>query len=285
MRAAARRGDGVFYAEINDLELREDGLAVSRAQVQMRESDILPWLSDGPKMSRATSEFDAILMRKEPPVDSQFITATHLLERAGAPVINSPQALRDLNEKLAIFNFPDLILPTIVTADRSRIAKFYREHNNVVLKPLDGMGGGGVYAALDGDINFRSVLDTMTGGGNTAIMAQEFVAAKEDFRVFVVGGKPFGWMMRRKPVAGDFRANMAVGGAAEIIPLDSPHQKIAAAVGEFLAARGVVFAGLDIIGGRLCEINITCPTGLVPVREQKESDIVEQVLAAMTATN
>lgn len=283
MRAAARRGDEVYAAEISDMQVA-DGAVCARARL-LEVSEAAAWMAVADCRLQPLAAFDAVLMRKEPPVDKNFITATHLLERASrtVAVINHPRALRDMNEKLSILDFPGLIPPTWVGSDFAAAEAFRRAHRQVVLKPLDGMGGQGIYISEASDLNYRSVFETLSGGGRRALMAQAYLpdARAGDFRVFAVNGGGLEWMLARIPRDDDHRGNMAAGGRGEARKVDAAAQEIVAAVAPALAKRGVRFAGLDIIGGRLIEINITCPTGLCQVAEQTGDDVAATVLEAM----
>lgn len=283
MRAAARAGDEVFAAEIAGLGMDESGATIAARRLSVRESSDSWNEAEAEKQFRG-KDFDAILMRAEPPVDEALATASLILDQTGAPVFNSPRALREQNEKLSVFRFPRHIPPTIVSASLDDIAAFHAEHDGAVLKPLDGMGGRGVYVSAAGDKNLRSVIE-MLGGGGRWIMAQQYMPeAKEgDARVFVIDGKPAPWMLMRKPREDDHRSNMAAGGAPKALPLSPEARRIAEDAGPMLKEDGVLFAGLDVIGSSLTEINITCPTGLREVRDQTGDDLAEDVLAALRA--
>ena len=287
MRAAARAGEQVFAAEIHQLAAAEpSGFAVAAAPLKIHQTAV-SWYSASVCGEYVAADFDLVFMRKEPPVDARFAMATLLLEKLAAitPVFNAPRALRERNEKLAILDFPQLIPPTIVSADVESLLAFHRRHRGAVIKPLDGMGGRGVYVSPATDRNFRSVVQILGDDGREWLMAQKYLPAARagDCRVFVINGTPAPWMLQRVPRADDHRGNMAAGGAPVAKPLSAAARVIARTVGPSLATAGVLFAGLDVIGGRLIEINITCPTGLCEVREQTGEDIAETVLAAARA--
>lgn len=287
MRAAARDGEQVFAAEINRLGVDDNGaFAVSATPLKIKASD-LSWYEAGACGEYGAADFDLAFMRKEPPVDAPFAMATLLLEKMAAttPVFNAPRALRERNEKLAILDFPKLIPPTLVSAEPAVLMAFQRRHRGAVIKPLDGMGGRGVYVSPENDRNLRSVIQTLGDDGREWLMAQQYLPAARDGdqRVFVIEGEPAAWVLERVPRDDDHRGNMAAGGAPVVKPLDAAARAIAEAVGPALAAAGVLFAGLDVIGGRLTEINITCPTGLCEVRAQTGDDIAEVILAAARA--
>lgn len=288
MRAAARRGDEVFCAELHDLRVRDGEMAVRAVRVLVSEDDAA-WMRFGEGGARGEVReagfFEAILVRKEPPVDEAFVMATRLLDVAArrTRVVNAPRALRECNEKLLCLAFPDLIPPTWVGACAEEAGDFWRRCGTVVLKPLNGMGGAGVYVCAPDDLNFRSVFGVLSGGGRRQIMAQGYLAAARegDFRVFAVNGEVLPMMLARVPRADDHRGNMAVGGRAQAMPLDAAAARIGAAVAPELRRRGILFAGLDVIGGRLIEVNITCPTGLRVVRDQTGCAVDEAVLGGM----
>ena len=289
LRAAARRNDALYIAAQHDLrlvdnavqvkscplEMADNGAEESRQKMSVGEADIMP-----------ATFFHVVMMRKEPPVDENFITATHLLEKISpaVPVINAPQALRDMNEKLSIFNFPDLIPPTWVGSDWAAAAGFCRAHKQAVLKPLNGMGGQGIYVSTADDMNFRSVFELLSREGRSVMLQAYLPAVREgDCRLLVVNGEALPWMVVRIPRPDDHRGNMAAGGRPEVRRLDAAAERIGRQVAPALSRAGVQFAGLDIIGGRLIEINITCPTGLCEVAEQTGEDAAAKVMEALTA--
>ncbi len=284
MRAAVRADCTVFDAEISGLGMDECGVFFTARRVQISESDSM-WRKVLDSQILRGGDLDAVFMRAEPPVDSRFAAATLLLDESSAPVFNAPRALRERNEKLSIMRFPRRIPPTIVSADISAVAGFHAKHGGAVIKPLDGMGGRGVYVSPEGDKNLRAVVELLGGGGRNLLMAQKYIAAARegDLRVFVIGGKPMPLMLARIPRADDHRANLAAGGEARAVPLSPAAKSIAEEVGPAVAAEGVLFAGLDIIGEYLTEINITCPTGLREVRDQTGEDFAEEVINAARA--
>ena len=280
MRAAARDGDDVFIAETSGLRAGTGGLslAVRRAEVSDDDSE---WLSAGDAEVFPSGFFGAILLRLDPPMDSAFLHATLALDFSDAPVFNAPKALREMNEKLSILNFPRFIPPTVATSDLDALADFHRRHDGAVVKPLDGMGGRGIYVSPKGDRNLRAVAEALGDNGREMLMAQQYLpeAREADKRVFVVGGRAMKWTLARVPRDDDHRGNLAAGGTPEARPVGDAEKKIAEAVAPMLEKAGVVFAGLDVIGGKLTEINITCPTGLREVRDQTGDDLAAEVLA------
>ena len=280
MRAAAREGDEIFILEKSGIIAEPGGLSLVVRRAEVSESDS-EWLAASEAEKFSSGFFGAALLRLDPPLNSAFLHATLALDFSDAPVFNNPRGLREMNEKLSILNFPALIPPTLATANPEAIAAFHRRHGGAVLKPLDGMGGRGIYISPPGDRNLRGILDSLGNGGREALMAQAYLpeARAGDKRVFVIGGRPAEWMLARVPREDDHRGNLAAGGRAEARPLGAAERKIAEAVGPLLEKNGIVFAGLDVIGDKLTEINITCPTGLREVRDQTGRDLAAEVLA------
>ena len=261
---ARRRGHALHYFEQGDLALR-DGVPWARmATLDVRE-DPRDWYTLGQKQWRDLRELDVVLMRKDPPVDAQFIYDTMVLEaaqRGGVAVINDPQALRDCNEKLFALAFPSCIAPTLVSRDAGELRRFTAEHGEVVLKPLDGMGGRGIFRSRGDDPNLNSILETLAGDDRRFVMAQKFIPeiSQGDKRILMVDGEPVPYALARIPQGTDFRGNLAAGGRGVGQPLSERDRWIAAEVGPELARRGILFAGLDVIGDYLTEVNVTSPT-------------------------
>jgi glutathione synthase len=221
----------------------------------------------------ALAEVDAVLMRKDPPFDSEYFYATHLLgqaEREGARVFNKPSALRDHPEKLAILEFPQFIGPTLVTRDEAEIRRFHAEHRDVILKPLDGMGGMGIFRVTADGMNLGSIVETLTHHGAQTVMVQRFLPeiAAGDKRILVIGGEPVPYCLARIPQGGEVRGNLAVGGKGVAQPLSARDREIAETLGRVLAPRGLLLLGLDVIGDSLTEINVTSPTCFVEITQQ-----------------
>ena len=281
IRTAFARGFECHLATIQSLIADSGGCNVLARKVLAAADADMPQTEN--VVLRGGDYFDAVMMRKEPPVDGAFLEATLLLDKMAAAVFNTPRALREQNEKLAILDFAELIPPTIVASDINIIADFHNKHNGAVLKPLDGMGGRGVMVFAAGDLNLRAAAAMIGDNGKRMIMAQRYVPeGKEgDKRVFVIDGKPAKLMLARKPQDGDHRSNVAVGGQATAVPLGANEERIAKAVAPSLQQRGILFAGLDIIGDYLTEINITCPTGLQIVKDQTGEDLAADILAAI----
>ncbi len=295
MREAARRGYAVWACEPRQLQWRSGGSGAHPVSAPCRHVEPLdtarPWFTELEVVRCALRDFDAVLMRKDPPFDSEFFYATHLLEQAereGARVFNRPRALRDHPEKLAILEWPGFIPQTLVSRDPAALRGFAREHGDVIVKPLDGMGGSGVFRLRSGsdgapDVNLGVVLETLTDMGRRTIMAQVFVPqiAQGDKRVLVIGGEPVPYALARIPQGGETRGNLAAGGLGKAQELSPGDRAIAQALGPTLAARGLLLVGLDIIGERLTEINVTSPTCFVEIREQTGFDVAARFIDAL----
>jgi glutathione synthase len=231
-------------------------------------------------------DFDAVLMRKDPPFDSEYFYATHLLEQAereGARVFNRPRALRDHPEKLAIMEFAQFITPTLVTRDGADIRRFHAEHRDIILKPLDGMGGAGIFRVRDEGLNLGAIIETLNQHGAQTVMVQRFLPAiaQGDKRVLVIGGKPGPFCLARIPQGGEVRGNLAAGGVGVAQALTARDREIAQAIGPVLAARGLLLVGLDVIGESVTEINVTSPTCFQEITDQTGFDVASMYLDAL----
>ena len=266
---AQRRGHSLHYFEQGGLALRDGEPWARIASLTVRE-DAKDWFTLGPAQWRDLRELHVVLMRKDPPVDAQFIYDTMVLEvaqRGGVAVINDPQALRDCNEKLFALAFPQCIAPSIVARDATELRRFTAEHGEVVLKPLDGMGGRGIFRVKAGDSNLNSMLETLLGGdahghGRQLALAQKFIPeiSAGDKRILVIDGEPVPYALARIPQGDEFRGNLAVGGRGEGVPLSDRDRWIVSQVAPELRRRGLLFVGLDVIGNYMTEINVTSPT-------------------------
>ena len=264
MLEAQRRGWEIHYMEMSDLHL-DQGNAVADTKVVTVKEDPNGWYEFTSEQSINLCELDAVLMRKDPPFDTEYIYATYILERAedeGALIVNKPQSLRDCNEKLFTAWFPDLTPTTVVTRKAEKIKQFQEEHGDVILKPLDGMGGASIFRVKAGDPNLSVIIETLTNHGQTYCMAQTFVPdiTNGDKRILVVDGEPMPYCLARIPAKGETRGNLAAGGRGEARPLSETDRQIAETVAPILKEKGLVFVGLDVIGDKLTEINVTSPT-------------------------
>ncbi len=288
MREAQRRGHTVAACEPADLVWRSGG----RVEARVREITLTgteeEWFAERRSVVQALAGFDAIVMRKDPPFDSEYFYATHLLqqaEREGARVFNKPAALRDHPEKLAIMEFPQFTSPTLVTRGEQAVRDFHAEHRDIILKPLDGMGGMGIFRVKDDGLNLGAIIETLNAGGATTLMVQRFVPeiSEGDKRVLVIGGQPVPFCLARIPQGGEVRGNLAAGGKGVAQPLSARDREIAEALGPVLAARGLLLVGLDVIGQCLTEINVTSPTCFQEITQQTGFDVAAMFVDALEA--
>ncbi|MGV3346607.1 glutathione synthase [Enterobacteriaceae bacterium LUAb1] len=261
---AQRRGYDIHYMEMDDLWLRQ-GEARARTRSLQVEQNNDRWYTFTGEQDIALSELNVILMRKDPPFDTEFIYATYILERAeetGTLIVNKPQSLRDCNEKLFTAWFSDLTPDTLVTRNKEMIRDFWQQHGDIILKPLDGMGGASIFRVKQDDPNLSVIAETLTSQGTAWCMAQNYLPAiKEgDKRVLVVDGEVVPYCLARIPKSGETRGNLAAGGQGEARPLSESDRAIARRIGPVLKEKGLIFVGLDIIGDKLTEINVTSPT-------------------------
>ena len=272
MREAAKRGHGVYALMQGDMFLR-DGTVSGYARELTLKDDAHDWYQAGESRAAALKDFDAVLMRKDPPFDMEYVYSTYLLELAeqqGARVVNSPRAVRDYNEKLAIAKFPEFISPTLVARNADEVRDFIREHGDCILKPLDGMGGTGIFRVSPKEPNLNAIIETLMQEGARTIMAQRLIPeiAKGDKRVLVIDGEVVPYALARIPKAGETRGNLARGGTGVAQPISKRDREIAEALGPKLKADGLLLVGLDIIGDYLTEVNVTSPTCMREIEEQ-----------------
>lgn len=261
---AQRRGYEIHYMEMADLYLLQ-GQARARTRVLSVEPNPERWYHFGSEQDLALSELNVILMRKDPPFDTEYIYATYMLERAedaGTLIVNKPQSLRDANEKLYTSWFSQFTPRTLVSRDPKRLKAFYQQEQDVILKPLDGMGGASIFRLKPEDPNVSVILETLTAHGSQYAMAQRYIPeiVDGDKRILVVDGEPVPYCLARIPASGETRGNLAAGGRGEARPLSDSDWAIAKAIGPTLKAKGLIFVGLDVIGDKLTEINVTSPT-------------------------
>ncbi|PPI87839.1 glutathione synthase [Candidatus Pantoea edessiphila] len=266
---AKRRHYKIYYMEINDLSIREN-TAYANACLLDVQNNKENWYKFDKKQNIKLSDLDVIMMRKDPPFDMQYIYATYILEYAeklGTVIINKPQSLRDCNEKLYISWFNEFTPSTLVTCNKKQLQHFWKKHNDIVVKPLDNMGGKSVFYLKNNDLNFSVVIETLTKDGSIFCTAQEYIPDIKygDKRVLVVDGEPMPYCLVRMPKQGEHRANLIAGGHSEIKLLSQSDLKIAKKIGVDLKKRGLIFVGLDIIGNKLTEINVTSPTGVCQI--------------------
>ena len=292
MAEAARRGYRVHACEPSDL-----AYSLGVVEARTREIEIIGdhrnhephvWYRAAEAVIQPLTHFDAVLMRKDPPFDMEYVTSTWLLElaeRVGARIFNRPQAIRDHSEKLAIGEFPQFVTPTLVTRDASRIRAFHAEHHDVILKPLDGMGGMGIFRVKEDAMNLGSIIETLSDNGARTIMAQRFIPEIKagDKRILLIGGKPVPFSLARIPQGTEVRGNLAAGGLGVAQPLTKRDMEIAETLAPVLAARGLLLVGLDSIGDWLTEVNVTSPTCFREIMDQTGFDVAGMLIDALEA--
>jgi len=290
MSEAARRGHRVHACEVSDL-----ALAGGRIEARTRQLEIVadhhytgsePWYRAAPARIETLDRFDAVLMRKDPPFDMEYVTATWMLEHAerhGARVFNKPRAIRDHSEKLAIAEFSQFVTPTLVTRDVQRLRAFQETHGDVILKPLDGMGGMGVFRVRADGMNLGSIIETLSDNGASSVMAQKFIPAISDGdkRILLIGGQPVPYALARIPQGNEVRGNLAAGGLGVARELTAYDRKIADTLAPVLFARGLLLVGLDVIGESLTEVNVTSPTCFREITEQTGFDVPAMFIDAL----
>lgn len=285
MLEAQRRGHEIHYLQMADLHL-EQGIPYADSKIVSVQEDPEHWFDVRSELSIKVSDLDAVLMRKDPPFDTEYIYATYILERAeedGALIVNKPQSLRDCNEKLFTAWFADLTPTTIVTRKAEKIKTFQEQHGDVILKPLDGMGGASIFRVKENDPNLSVIIETLTNHGQNYCMAQTFVPdiSNGDKRILVVDGEPMPYCLARIPAKGETRGNLAAGGRGEARPLSETDRKIAEAVAPILKEKGLIFVGLDIIGDKLTEINVTSPTCVREIEAAFDISITGKLMDAV----
>ena len=292
MREAASRGHELMACGPQDVMWQRSGKVTGFVREFTLTGDTYNWFTarqQAPdELPVVLADVDAVVMRKDPPFDSEYFYATHLLEQAereGARVFNSPAALRNHPEKLAILEFPEFIGPTLVTRDESDIKRFHAEHRDIILKPLDGMGGMGIFRVGPDGLNLGSITETLNKGGSQTVMVQRYLTeiVKGDKRILLIDGKPAPYLLARIPQGSEIRGNLAVGGKGVAQPLSKRDFEIAEAIGPILAKRGLLLVGLDVIGDCLTEINVTSPTGFQEITQQSGFDVAKMFIDALEA--
>jgi len=283
--AADHRQWRIRYMELSDLFLRDDRAWARMREVQVRDDATL-WYRFCGERTRPLDTLPVILMRKDPPFDMEYIYATYLLEQAqarGIWVVNDPRSLRDANEKVFILQFPQCCPPTLVTRRKADIAELLARYTEIVLKPLDGMGGRSIFRVKAADPNFNVIVETLTDYGNRFCMAQKFIPeiADGDKRILLIDGEPVPYALARRPKPGETRGNLAAGGTGVGQSLTEHDRWIASQVGPELRRRGILFAGLDVIGDYLTEINITSPTCIRELDARFGLDIAGDLMARL----
>ena len=277
LHAAQERGCELFYMEQSDLSI-QNGKAMGRMTPLKVAMNPEHWFDLGDYREQPLAELNIILMRKDPPFDSEFIYSTYILERAeqeGVLVANKPQSLRDCNEKVFATAFPELMSPTIVTRRADLLKAFHKEHSDVIFKPLDGMGGSSIFRLRADDPNVSVIIETLTNHGSQQIMAQRFIPeiTAGDKRILMIDGEPVPFCLARIPAQGETRGNLAAGGQGVTQPLSDENRVIAEKIGPILKEKGLYFVGLDIIGNHLTEINVTSPTCMREISRDSGIDV------------
>jgi glutathione synthase len=292
MREAQARGHLLSVCGPQDVRWRRGEPVTALVRDITLTGDPVHWFSAArhqpDERGQALKDFDAVVMRKDPPFDAEYFYATHLLEQAereGARVFNKPRALRDHPEKLAILEWPQFIGPTLVTRDANDIKGFHAEHQDIILKPLDGMGGMGIFRVKADGLNLGAIIETLNREGAQTVMVQKFLPAisEGDKRILVIGGQPVPFCLARIPQGGEVRGNLAAGGKGVAQPLSARDREIAEAIGPVLAGRGLLLMGLDVIGDSLTEINVTSPTCFQEIADQTGFDVAAMFVQALEA--
>lgn len=281
---AQRRGHTLYYMEPGDLFVKDGRAFASMQQLEVRDNTT-NWFSLEPVGSVAVDELDIVLMRRDPPFNMDYVYATYMLElaeKAGTLVINRAQSLRDANEKFFINYFPQCCVPMLISSQSGLLREFVSQHGKCVVKPLDGMGGESVFQLSTTDLNMNVILETITRHNSRAVMAQQYIdeITAGDKRILMVNGEPVPFALARFPGAGDFRGNLAKGGSSKGIPLSERDHWICSQVGPELKQRGILFAGLDVIGDWLSEVNVTSPTCIRELDEAFGLNIAAQLFDA-----
>ena len=285
MEEADARGHELYCCELNELSVSDGQVLVMAHRTYMTDEGGT-WYKQDPAVLAPVTSFDGILMRKDPPFNLEYLYATQLLtlaEQQGAHVYNSGQAMRDLNEKLAILQFDQFTAPTLVCRDSKRLRQFVHDEGDVILKPLDSMGGESIFRVAPHDANLSVILEIITRRDQRTVMAQRYIPeiSKGDKRILLIAGKPVDYCLARVPLPGETRGNLAAGGQGEARPLSARDREIAEGVGQTLWERGILLAGLDVIGDYLTEVNVTSPTCFREIMTQTELPVAGQFIDAL----
>ena len=285
MSEAQTRGHEIWVCLQSDLVWDQGKISINATHIEIL-GEQAKWYQEITSETKKPSDFDSAIMRKDPPFDMEYIYSTYLLELAeaeGLKVFNKPSAIRDHNEKLSIARYPEFIAPTIVTRNLSAIKSFIKAHDQVILKPLDGMGGSSIFRTSESDPNLGVILETLSGVSRESIMAQRFIPeiSEGDKRVLLIDGKPAEYALARIPQGQDHRGNLAAGGKGKAMPLTDREREIANTIGPGLASRGLLLVGLDVIGGFLTEVNVTSPTCMREIHEQTGFNVAGMFIDAL----
>jgi glutathione synthase len=285
MAEAARRGHAIYAFEQKDMAFNAGTVTANVARITLT-GDAKDWYRAEAASAMQLNEFDVVVVRKDPPFNMEYIYLTYLLELAetqGAHIVNRPQAIRSHNEKLAIAQFSEFTSPTLVTSDAARVRAFHRQHSDIILKPLDGMGGIGIFRVKEDGLNLGSIIETLTANGAQTIMVQRFIPeiAQGDKRVLLIGGEVVPYCLARIPQNGEVRGNLAVGGLGVAQPISPRDREIGEALAPDLLKRGLLLVGLDVIGNYLTEINVTSPTCFQEITQQTGFNVAAMFVDAL----
>jgi glutathione synthase len=285
MVEAARRGHSIYAFEQKDMAYSDSAIVADVSRITLT-GDLQDWYRADPPVAHALTDFDAIVKRKDPPFDMEYVYATYLLELAeqqGARVFNRPHAVRNHNEKLAIAQFSQFTAPTLVTSDEARLRAFHMQHKDIILKPLDGMGGAGIFRIKEDGMNLGSIIETLTHNGKHTIMAQRFIPeiVMGDKRILLIGGQVVPYCLARIPQAGEVRGNLAAGGTGVAQALSARDYEIANTLAPILSNRGLLLVGLDVIGDYLTEVNVTSPTCFQEITQQTGFNVAGMFIDAL----
>jgi len=288
MQEAARRGHELFVFGHDDIIFDGKAVVAQVAQLSLVENSE-DWYKLAEPVLLSLSTFDVVIERTDPPFNMEYIYATYLLElaeRQGARIVNRPEAIRNHNEKLAIAHFPQFIAPTLVTSNDRRIRAFHAEHKDIILKPLDGMGGAGIFRVAENGLNLGALIESMTLHGKQTIMVQRTIPeiSEGDRRVLLIGGQVVPYCLARIPQGGEVRGNLAAGGLGVAMPISAREREIGETLAPLLFARGLMLVGLDVIGNYLTEINVTSPTCFQEIKQQTGFDVAAMFIDAIEKT-
>ncbi len=288
MQEAARRGHELFVLGHDDIIFDGKAVVAQVAQLSLVENSD-DWYTLAEPVLLSLSSFDVVIERTDPPFNMEYIYATYLLElaeRQGARILNRPEAIRNHNEKLAITHFPQFIAPTLVTSNEKLIRAFHAEHKDIILKPLDGMGGAGIFRVAENGLNLGALIESMTLHGKQTIMVQRTIPeiSEGDRRVLLIGGQVVPYCLARIPQGGEVRGNLAAGGLGVAMPISAREREIGETLAPLLFARGLMLVGLDVIGNYLTEINVTSPTCFQEIKQQTGFDVAAMFIDAIEKT-
>lgn len=285
MTEAARRGHTVHVLQHKDMAFEADKVVANSSRVTLT-GDPDDWYRLDAPVAQALTEFDAVLERTDPPFDMEYVYATYLLELAekqGARIFNKPEAIRSCNEKLAIAQFSQYIAPTLVTSDIARVRAFHEEHRDIILKPLDGMGGAGVFRVKDDAMNLGSIIEMLSNNGQRTIMVQRYIPeiTEGDKRILLIGGQVVPYCLARIPQGTEIRGNLAAGGKGVAREISARDREIGEALAPILLQRGLLLVGLDAIGDYMTELNVTSPTCFQEIKQQTGFDVAAMFIDAL----